>query len=58
MITVIRKYNDDAEQINQEILEQWIDGKSKQPSPFLPVSLRASFLDHLEQWEIRDDTDR
>ena len=31
MRTVIHKYNHDAEQINQEILEQWIDGKGKQP---------------------------
>ena len=31
MRTVIHKYNNDAEQINQEILEQWIDGKGKQP---------------------------
>ena len=28
---VIHKYKHDAEQINQEILEQWIDGKGKQP---------------------------
>lgn len=28
---VIHKHKHDAEQINQEILEQWIDGKGKQP---------------------------